>query len=140
MGAGASVVTEDEIKEFPQYKFIKTIEVTKTKKEYYEILSKAKIVFSASLQETFGIGTVEALMMDVVPIVPNTLSYKELYDGRFKYSSLISAKNKIECIMSRYHKYSKHSDLFEVLESNKKKIIKQSLDAIPLMSKIMLKN
>ena len=124
--------------EFPKYKFIKTMEVTKNKKEYYKLLSKAKIVFSASSQETFGIGTAEAMMLDVIPVVPNTLSYKELYDGRFKYTSYHSARQKIKCIMNNYKKYSKSKDLFRVLEENKHKIIKQSLDAIPKMSKIIL--
>jgi glycosyltransferase involved in cell wall biosynthesis len=124
--------------EFPEYTFIKTMEVTKNKKEYYKLLSRAKIVFSASSQETFGIGTVEALMLDVIPVVPNTLSYKELYDGAFKYTSYRGAKQKIKCIMQRCKKYSKNKDVFKILDENKHKLIKQSLDAIPKMSKIML--
>ena len=126
-------------KEFPEYKFIKTMEVTKNKKEYYKLLSKAKIVFSASKQETFGIGTVEAMMLDAIPIVPNTLSYKELYDGRFKYASYHSAKQKIKNILHCYHRYTKSKDIFKVLEENKRKIINQSLDAISNMCNIMLK-
>jgi len=125
-------------KYFPKYQFIKTMEVTKNKKQYYNLLCKAKIIFSASKQETFGIGTVEAMLLDCIPVVPNTLSYKELYDDRFKYTSLISARRRIESIMRKYSRWGKHSDIFKVLEENKSKIVKQSLDAIPKMARIML--
>jgi len=124
-------------KKFPQYRFIKTIEVTKNKKEYYQILAKAKIVFSASKQETFGIGTVEAMLLDCIPIVPNTLSYDELYDNRFKYTSLVSAEKKIEHTMKKYHKWNDNSQSIKALEKNKKKIVMLSLNSVNKMAKIM---
>jgi hypothetical protein len=56
-----------------------------SKLEYYDILSRSKCCFSSSLQETWGIGTFEALFYKNIPIVPNRLSYIEMYDNFFKY-------------------------------------------------------
>ena len=44
---------------FPEYKFVKTIDVTKTSEEYFELLAKSKIMVSFAQQETFGYSTVE---------------------------------------------------------------------------------
>jgi len=125
----------DELKkEFQQYNFIKTLEVTKNKYEYYNLMNKAKICFSASNQETFGIGTVEALMMNVIPLVPNRLSYIELYDRSFIYNNIKEAKIKLKYFMNNY--YSK--SLQNKIKRNKKKIIKSSLNSIKKMSEVML--
>ena len=134
-------VFDNLAKLLPKYKFVKTLEVTKNKKDYYNLLKKAKIVFSASKQETFGIGTVEALMMGVVPIVPNDLSYVELYNSRFRYNTKYDAKQKIEYIMEYYgHIYSKiNKHLINRIKQNQDKIKTQSLDSIKKMTEVMLK-
>ena len=123
-------------KKFPQYKFIKTMLVTKNKKDYYELLSKAKICFSGSKQETFGIGTVEAMLLGAVPLVPNRLSYIELYDPRFRYSNIEDAKLKIKYIMNNYN----HKKLQDILKKNQNKIKEQSLDSIKKMAEAIIKN
>jgi hypothetical protein len=51
------------------------------------LLGEAKIVFSCSLQETLGIGCYEGALVDAVPMVPDRLSYKEMYYEGFKYPS-----------------------------------------------------
>ena len=122
-------------KDLPQYKFIKTLEVTKNKKEYYELLQRAKIVFSASTQETYGIGTVEALMLGCVPVLPNRLTYKEMYWPLCLYSNYQHAKTRIKTFMIRVGQ-NKTFDL--ILEVHAKRIQEESLNAIPLMAKIML--
>jgi hypothetical protein len=71
----------------PQYDFIVCQDSSLTKHQYHEILSKAKIVFSCSLQETLGIGCYEGTLVDAIPMVPNRLSYKEMYYEGFKYPS-----------------------------------------------------
>jgi glycosyltransferase involved in cell wall biosynthesis len=53
------------------------------KQEYYEVLSKSKLVFSASLQETLGIGVYEGMVYGADYIVPDRLSYKEIYRNRY---------------------------------------------------------
>jgi len=97
-------VFDELAKLMPEYKFIKTLEVTKTKKEYYDLLRKAKIIFSASEQETFGIGTVEALCLGCIPIVPNKGVYMELYDACFRYVNIDSAKHMINHYIKGYNK------------------------------------
>jgi len=119
---------------FPEYKFIKTIEVTKNKREYYELLTKAKIVFSANKQETFGIGTVEGLMLGAVPVIPNRLSYKELYLDDFKYDTIEEAESMIKNIMENYNNPS----LQEKLELNRRQIKDSSLQSVDKMAKIIL--
>lgn len=81
----------DQLKEeFPEWKFIKCQENNLTKKEYHKLLSKSKIIFSASLQETFGIGCVEGILTNNLVFVPDRLSYKEMYIKQFKYDSSLS--------------------------------------------------
>jgi len=119
-------------KSLPQYKFIKTLEVTKNKKEYYELLKKAKIIFSASSQETFGIGTVEALCLDCIPVVPDRDVYKELYSIECRYKQEKNIKYFINNFITNYeHKYR------SILLRNKYTIINKSLKAIECMAIIM---
>lgn len=72
---------------FPEWKFIKSKEITNTKQEYYDLLQKAKISVSFADQETFGFAMIESVFADCLPLVPNKLSYYELYDECFKYNS-----------------------------------------------------
>lgn len=69
----------------PQYKFIACQEHALTKAEYYNILHRSKLLFSANKQETLGIGTFEGLALGAIPMVPDHLSYSEMYNVRFKY-------------------------------------------------------
>jgi hypothetical protein len=45
------------------------------------------MVFSANLQETLGISCYEGAVVDAVPMVPDRLSYSEMYYDMFKYPS-----------------------------------------------------
>jgi len=72
---------------YPDWQFIKTKDVWTDKKAYYELLNRSKIAFSCALQETFGIAMVESVMCGCVPVVPDRLSYRCLYDQHFKYDS-----------------------------------------------------
>jgi hypothetical protein len=81
----------------PDWNCIKTIEVAKDKKEYYSLLRRAKYSVSFAEQETFGISMVESFNCGCIPIVPNRLSYKELFSPEFRYRGpLIEVKNMIE--------------------------------------------
>ena len=80
-------IFRDLAESMPQYEFIVCQDQTLTKTEYHNILGQAKIVFSCSLQETLGIGCYEGAIVDAVPLVPDRLSYTEMYDSDFKYPS-----------------------------------------------------
>ena len=71
----------------PQYEFIVCQDQELTKNEYHNLLGESKIVFSANLQETLGISCYEGAIVDAIPLVPNRLSYTEMYYDTFKYPS-----------------------------------------------------
>lgn len=78
-------IFRDLKEQLPQYEFIVCQDQQLTKNEYHNILGEAKIVFSASLQETLGIGCYEGAILDAIPMVPNRLSYHEMYLDEFRY-------------------------------------------------------
>ena len=122
-------------KKFPEYKFIITTDVTKTKKEYYEILAKAKVVFNNNKQETFGIGTVEAMFLGAMPLVPNRLVFPELYFAQFVCNNKNHMADRLKMFMEKYDTQK----LQKPLRGNIEKIKKQSLSAVEKMAQVMLK-
>lgn len=46
---------------------------------YYRLLGRARVVVSTALQETYGIAMTEAVAAGAAVLVPNRLSYQELY-------------------------------------------------------------
>lgn len=80
----------DLAKSLPQYQFIACQEKQLTKLEYHELLSKSKVVFSCSLQETLGISVcAEGPLSNCIPFAPDRLSYSEVFNGwdEFLYPS-----------------------------------------------------
>jgi hypothetical protein len=73
--------------ELPEYEWIVCQERPLTKDEYHSILGESCMVFSANLQETYGISMIEGLICGAFPLVPDRLSYMEMYDPEFKYPS-----------------------------------------------------
>jgi hypothetical protein len=71
----------------PQYEFIVCQDTQLDKHEYHKLLGRAKIIFSANLQETLGISCYEGALVDAIPMVPDRLSYSEMYYEGFKYPS-----------------------------------------------------
>ena len=72
----------------PEYEWVVCQEQNLTKAEYHTLLGQAKIVFSANLQETLGISMYEGALVGAIPMVPDRLSYTEMYDPMFKYPSV----------------------------------------------------
>ena len=103
--------------QMPEYQFIKCQDLNLTKPEYHTLLGKAKLVFSANLQETLGISVYEGLQVGAIPMVPDRLSYTEMWSDHFKYpsewtSSLDATKKNIENIKAYIRmQMSKNSDL-----------------------------
>ena len=77
----------DLAKALPQYKFVMCQEQQLSKDEYHTLLGKSKMVFSANLQETLGISMYEGAVVGAMPIVPDRLSYSEMYDESYRYPS-----------------------------------------------------
>jgi glycosyltransferase involved in cell wall biosynthesis len=105
-------IFKDLQQELPEYEFIVCQEQELTKNEYHNILGEAKIVFSANLQETLGISAYEAMLVGAIPMVPDRLSYTEMYDEEFKYpsewtESWDSYKQHKKKVVERIRKYMK---------------------------------
>jgi len=71
----------------PQYEFIVCQDTPLNKIQYHMLLASAKIVFSANLQETLGISCYEGALVNSIPMVPDRLSYKEMYAEIWRYPS-----------------------------------------------------
>jgi hypothetical protein len=80
-------IFKDLEKHLPQYEWVVCQEQKLTKDEYHKLLGEAKMVFSANLQETLGISMYEGCLLDAIPMVPDRLSYSEMYEPIFKYPS-----------------------------------------------------
>ncbi len=80
-------IFEDLAASMPQYEWVVCQKQKLTKGEYHGILGESAMVFSANLQETYGISMIEGLICGAMPMVPDRLSYTEMYDAPFKYPS-----------------------------------------------------
>jgi len=80
-------IFKDLAESMPEYEFVMCQEHNFTKNEYHNLLGEAKLLFSANLQETLGISWYEGLLVDVIPMVPDRLSYTEMAEQAFLYPS-----------------------------------------------------
>jgi hypothetical protein len=81
-------IFRDLAEHLPQYEFVVCQDQQLSKNEYHNLLGEAKMVFSANLQETLGISCYEGAVVDAIPMVPDRLSYTEMYYDTFKYPSV----------------------------------------------------
>lgn len=138
-------IFEDLAKELPQYEFINCNDYKLTKPEYNKLLQQSKMVFSANLQETLGISCYEILRSGGVPLVPNRLSYIEMYEEIFKYQSVITESydsyenhktmlvGKIETLMNNFYS----SEVQEAIRSNRDYLEKQYFTATNLYKELI---
>ncbi len=80
-------IFRDLANELPDYEWVIAQERRLTKQEYHGLMSECKIVFSANLQETLGISVYEGGLMGAFPLMPNRLSYKEMWPEGCLYPS-----------------------------------------------------
>lgn len=69
------------------YEFINVQKLNLNKNEYHDLLNRAKLVVSFAKQETLGITPYEALVCGCDILVPNRLSYREMYSPNFRYAN-----------------------------------------------------
>jgi len=78
----------EQLKELmPEYQFIRTQDMNLNKDEYYRLMQRSKVVFSAAEHEMLGISMMEAVLAGAIPVMPNRLAYHEIYDEDFLYPS-----------------------------------------------------
>ena len=80
-------IFKDLARSLPQYEWIVCQELNLSKEGYHTLLGEAKMVFSANLQETLGISMYEGALTDAIPLVPDRLSYTEMYAEIWRYPS-----------------------------------------------------
>ena len=112
----------------PQYNFVVCQDQPLTKNEYHNLLSRAKLVFSANLQETLGISWYEGALVGAIPMVPDRLSYREMALPEFKYPSewtesfknYLHFKDQISDKIANY--IEKYDDYYKSLEEQTSKL------------------
>jgi hypothetical protein len=114
-------IFRDLAQTLPQYEWVVCQDQTLTKDEYHTLLGQAKMVFSANLQETLGISCYEGAVVDAIPLVPNRLSYTEMYDDAFKYPSEWTES---------WDSYQKHKPMLMALIRVKMETYQQSIPNI----------
>jgi glycosyltransferase involved in cell wall biosynthesis len=80
-------IFKDLEKQLPEFQWIVCQEEKLTKQEYHKLLGRSKMVFSANLQETLGISVPEGMAAGCIPLVPDRLSYSEMYGRDWMYPS-----------------------------------------------------
>jgi glycosyltransferase involved in cell wall biosynthesis len=112
-------IFRDLKEQLPQYEFVVCQDQQLTKNEYHNLLGEAKLVFSANLQETLGISMYEGAIVNAIPMVPDRLSYSEMFADTWKYPSDWTSSwdsyvahrkelcDKIVDYMENYRNYSK---------------------------------
>jgi hypothetical protein len=112
-------IFRDLKEQLPQYEFIVCQDQQLTKNEYHNLLGEAKLVFSANLQETLGISMFEGAIVNAIPMVPDRLSYSEMFADTWKYPSEWTSSwdsyvahrkelcDKIVDYMEKYRNYAK---------------------------------
>lgn len=60
----------------------------RSKEDYYRILGRSEFAVSWAEQETYGIAMMEASYLGAMPVVPNRLSYRDLYPDFCREDSL----------------------------------------------------
>jgi hypothetical protein len=100
-----------------------------TKDRYYQILQKAYISVSFADQETWGIAMQESVICGCLPLVPNRLSYSEMYLPIFKYDCECDLVDRIRMLILHYPDLSMNQQHYTIMKKGK--------DAIPNMIKII---
>lgn len=91
-------------------RFVKTKDECSTKAEYYHLLRKAKVAVSTARQETWGIAMQEALTYNCIPVVPDRLSYRELFPREYRYNTLEEAAD----MAARFANNYEHEEAREI--------------------------
>lgn len=139
-------IFRDLSKSIPEYDFVVCQEKELSKNQYHTLLGEAKIVFSANLQETLGISCYEGSLLNAIPMVPNRLSYTEMYADEFLYPSNWTesfnsyAENKesvVNCIRNYIRNYE---SLIPLVEKQASFLDAEFFSATNLINKLCVKN
>jgi hypothetical protein len=77
--------------ELQHYEFIIPMELGLTKQQYHSLLGRAKFSISFAEQETLGISMYESVCAGAIPIVPDRLSYVEMYGSMWRKADTVDS-------------------------------------------------
>lgn len=97
----------------PGYEYIYTLKTTKNRNEYNHLLTESKFTISFADHENWGIAVFESLYSGCIPIVPNRLSYAEMYSDELKYNSEDEIIDKI-----KYFESLSDNQIEEIIQKN----------------------
>ena len=80
-------IFQDLARELPEFEWFVAQESKMTKEVYHQHLAESKVVFSANLQETLGISMYEGALVGAFPLMPDRLSYHEMWPEGALYPS-----------------------------------------------------
>ena len=135
-------IFKDLAQSIPEYKFIICQEKQLTKAEYHAIIRRAKIIFSANLQETLGISPYEGALVGAIPMVPDRLSYSEMYSADFKYNSTWTLnfdnylKHKEKLINLIKHRMDNYTSFYPSVVEEADKLSEEYFSCTPLLQKL----
>lgn len=116
-------IFKDLAASMPEYEWFVAQEHKLTKDQYHTHLAESKIVFSANLQETLGISVYEGALVGAFPLMPDRLSYSEMWPSKALYPSDWSKS---------YDSYLEHkAELIDVIH----RIMKNNSPEIPVVAK-----
>lgn len=73
------------LKDLWKLPIIVALDLGLTKPQYHKLLGESKVVFAPSKQETFGYGIVEGIANGCIPVVPDTLSFRDYVLPKYRY-------------------------------------------------------
>ena len=116
-------IFKDLAASMPEYEWFVAQEHKLSKHEYHTHLAESKIVFSANLQETLGISVYEGALVGTYPLMPDRLSYSEMWPDKALYPSKWTES---------YDSYIKHkAELISIIH----RIMKSNSPDIPVVAK-----
>lgn len=99
--------------ELSHYEFVIPMELGIDKRTYHELLLRSKFAVSFAEQETLGISMYEATIAGAIPLVPDRLSYVEMYYPGFRVA------NDVESVVKTILDYETKDFSIEVADQAK---------------------
>lgn len=127
----------------PDVTFVIAQESKRTKAEYHQLLAESQVVFSANLQETLGISSMEAILVNSIPLLPNRLSYTEMYEENFLYPSEwtedwdLYLEHREEVIGVIYHMLNNPTRYSPAIEKQEVRLLESYLTCKPLLDNLL---
>lgn len=136
-------IFRDLAKECPDIEFVVCQDQKLTKDEYHTLLGQAKVVFSANLQETLGISAMEGVLCGAAPLLPNRLSYTEMYDPNFLYPSAWTEsweayqKHKFAMVKVLTHAVKNHQLFADRMVAQEATLLNKYLSCKPMLDRLL---